>query len=408
LLRVVTIDEASRELEERFSNLPLTTETVPLLEGFGRYLAAPVISHGAVPPFSRSTKDGYAVRAVETAGAGETMPALFALLPAVEMGKGYDHEIGPGQAAYVPTGGMIPPGADGVVMIEYSEDLNVNEIALSRPCALGENIIFQGQDMKQDQEILSSGHRLTASDLGAVAACGNDTVVVYKRPRLALFSSGDELRLTGEELGPGCIRDINTVTVAAEAVKMGFDVVKTAILKDDPGVFLSALEEAREEADIIIVSGGSSAGKKDYTSSTFDAMGGEGTFVHGIAFNPGKPTILANCDGFPLVGLPGHPVSAWMVFRIIGAAFIRLFHRTGESLAPQIEASLGENLHAAPGRDTFKPVMITKQPGGEYEARPVPGDSGMITLLSQAQGYIHIPRGTEGIIKGTLCRVYLL
>jgi molybdopterin molybdotransferase len=407
MLKVSTLTEVREEMLSRFGGLDPGTEMVPLARSSGRYLSADVRALGEVPPFSRSSKDGYAVRAGETAGAGEAMPALFHLLPDVEMGKGYDHLVGPGQAAYVPTGGIIPAGADAVVMVEYAELLGRDEVALGKPVAPGESFISAGQDMSVGEIVLPRGQRLRPADLGVLAACGHTEAEVFRRPRMALFSSGDELKELGETLEPGQIRDINLLTVAAEAEQLGFEVVRGGIIPDDEALFTETLRAAMGKADMVAVSGGSSAGKKDYTSRVFDSLGKPGTFVHGIAFNPGKPTVLGDADGFPLVGLPGHPVSAYLVFRILAPLFLSLFHGTLPVPAPSVSAILDENVHAAPGRDTYKPVFLTSSDEG-WLARPVPGDSGMITVLSRARGYIHIPLESEGLSRGSRVDVFLL
>lgn len=406
MLKVATLDEVRQELLSRFGHLKTETEWLPLASCAGRCLADDAAALDQVPPFSRSSKDGYAVRAGETGGISDTLPGLFRLKPDVEMGKGYEETVEAGEAAYVPTGGMIPAGADAVVMVEYAELLGDGEVALMRPAAPGENILPAGHDARTGEIIMPRGRRLRPADLGALAACGYTDLEVYRKPRLALFSSGDELREPGESLGPGQIRDINLITVAAEAEQLGFEVITGGIIPDDEEIYTATLGEAMKISDLAAVSGGSSAGKKDYTSRVFDALGKPGTFIHGIAFNPGKPTVLGEAEGFPLVGLPGHPVSAYLVFRILGPLFLSLFHGMEPAPAPAVTARLEENLHAAPGRDTYKPVFLTS--GGEgWLARPVPGDSGMITVLSRAQGYIHIPRNSEGLSRGSLVEVFL-
>ena len=408
LLKVVTVDNALNELSRRFSNLRPGTEVLPVSDAFGRFLSAPLVSGEAVPHFVRSTMDGYAVRAAETSGASETIPALLKSAGDVAMGDAPGFALKPGEAAYVPTGGMLPEGADAVVMVEYSEVLG-NEIALTNPASPGQHVVPVGRDIRKGEPLFAAGRRLGAADLGVLAAVGIKQVEVYRKPAMTLFSTGDEIIAPEEELRPGKIRDINSYTIKAEAERMGFRVVRAAVIADDRTALEDAVRTAMADSDILFLSGGSSAGKKDFTTEIFNVLGEPGSFVHGIAFSPGKPTILADAGGFPLVGLPGHPVSSLTVFRIIGRAMLYLLNGAAVPPAPWIEAVISENIHASPGRDTYKPVCLKPQaegssssllnadPDAAYIAEPVGGGSSMITTLSQADGYIIISRDSEGI-----------
>ena len=417
LLKVVTLDKAFMEISRRFSNLRPEIETVPSSDAFGRFLAAPVFSSDPVPHFARSTMDGYAVKASDTFGASETIPSLLKLIGEVEMGRVPDFEIASGETAYIPTGGMIPEGADAVIMVEYSEAMN-NEIALLVPAAPGLNILPSGHDIKAGELLFNSGRRLGPPDLGALSAAGIMEVPVFKKPSMALISTGSEIDPPGSELVPARIRDINSITIKAEAERMGYSVVSSAVVKDDRKALEEAVRRGIEESDVLFLSGGSSAGNRDFTLEVFNLMGDPGGFVHGIAFNPGKPTILADAGGLPLVGLPGHPVSSFMVFRLIGRYLLHLFNGADVPPLPWVKALLTENVHGSPGRDTYKPVYLrgmTEKEGSsgglpagppEYEAVPVGGGSGMITTLTRADGYMVISRDSEGMKAGSIVRVY--
>ena len=417
LLKVVTVENALSELTRRFSSLRPGTERIPVSDAFGRFLAAPAESKDPVPHFDRSTMDGYAVRASETSGASETIPALLRLAGEVFMGEAPSFALEPGTTAYVPTGGMIPEGADAVVMVEYSEVLGY-DIALMSPASPGLHVVPAGRDIRQNERLFDAGRRLGAADMGVLSAAGIKEVEVYRKPAMTLLSTGDEIMAPEMDLRPGKIRDINSSTIKAEAERMGYRIIRTAVIPDDRKALEDAVRAAMADSDILFLSGGSSAGKKDFTTEIFNAMGEPGCFVHGIAFSPGKPTILADAGGFPLVGLPGHPVSSLTVFRIFGRAMLYLLNGSAVPPVPWVEAVVSENIHASPGRDTYKPVSLkaldenslsslpdTDRSAG-YLAEPVGGGSSMITTLSQADGYIVIGRDSEGIPAGTKIRVY--
>ncbi len=411
LLKVLTLENALSELCSRFSDIRPETEMIPVSEAFGRFPAAPVESRDPVPHFVRSTMDGYALRASETSGASETIPSLLKNAGDVAMGEEPGFSLRSGEAAYVPTGGMLPQGADAVVMVEYTEVLG-NEIAVMAPASPGLHTVPVGRDIMAGETLFKPGRRLGSADIGVLAASGIGEVEVYKKPAVTILSTGDEILGPDEELRPGKIRDINTLTIRAEAERMGYRVIRSAVVPDDREALENAVREGMDASDILFLSGGSSAGKKDYTRDIFNAMGEPGCFIHGLAFSPGKPTILADSGGFPLIGLPGHPVSSLSVFRIIGRAMLYWLNGSEAPPIPWIDAVISENIHGSPGRDLYQPVVL-KAPGSgngasedEYTAEPVAGGSSMITTLSHADGYIIIGRDSEGITAGTKVRVY--
>ncbi len=417
LLKVVTLDSAISELQSRFSRLRPGTEKIPARDASGRFLASSVESKDPVPHFTRSTMDGYALRAAETSGASDTIPSLLKYRGDVAMGEAPGFSLLPGETAYVPTGGMLPAGADAVVMVEYTEVLG-GDIAIMSPASPGLHTVPVGRDIKEREVLFNAGRRLGPADIGVLAAAGIREVEVYRKPSMTLLSTGDEILGPEEELRPGKIRDINSHTIKAEALQMGYSVVRAEVIPDDREALEKAVRSGIAESDILFLSGGSSAGKKDYTTDIFNAMGGEGCFVHGLAFSPGKPTILADSRGFPLIGLPGHPVSSLAVFRIIGRAMLYLLNGSAVPPIPWVEAVLSENIHGSPGRDLYTPVTLTgveEVPGtghlfegGDslFTAVPVAGGSSMITTLSRADGYIMISRDSEGVSAGTRVRVY--
>ena len=403
MLTVKTPEEVSALLKTAFPFGAMDEETVPLLSSLGRVLARAVTATEAVPGFHRSTVDGYAVKASDTFGCSDAMPSLLELCGEVLMGKSTELELLPGQCAAIPTGGALPRGADAAVMIEYTEDYGDGTIGILRSAAPGENLIFRGDDVKEGQEVLSKGKKLSPKDIGALAAMGVDMVSVSREPRVAILSTGDELiPVSGTPLD-GQIRDVNSAMLHALLQDAGAKPVPCGILKDDEDLLSRTLTEALQECDMALISGGSSVGTKDAAFRVLEANGD--VLLHGIAMKPGKPTILGNVKGKPVFGLPGHPVAAFFVSELFVRPLIaqlmgrELQHRT-------ITARLPEAVSANHGRSAYLGVILTRKEGELY-ARPIHGKSGLITTLSAADGYICIPRDTEGLAAGEQVQVYL-
>lgn len=405
LLNVITIEEVKQLLEEHFGDYHLGIEPVAVEDAAGRYLAVDLCSDVTVPAFRRSTMDGYAVRSVDVSGASETLPAFLSLKGEVHMGKAAGFALKAGESAYVPTGGMIPDGADAVVMVEYSEKLTDDEISLFRPAAVKENVISIGDDINEGAVVLKRGRRLTSADLGVLTSLGCSEAEVFKKPTVSVLSTGDEIAAPDEEIELGRIRDINTYTISSAAQQLGCNVIFRKVVRDDKTLLAESLKKCHEKSDIVLLSGGSSAGVKDYSLQVMTSLGEPGILCHGIAFKPGKPTIISNSGGKPVIGLPGHPVSALIVFNIIGEYLIRLMNRTPQRIETWVDAVLLENVNGAPGREAWQMVELIRN-GSDYEARPVHGESGLITMLAAASGSIRIPRNTEGFSKGSIVKVY--
>lgn len=403
LLQVTPLDEALSLIEETFQ--PLAAETVELSAAGGRFLAAPVRVLEDVPTFDRSTVDGYAVRAEETFGAGESLPALFELVEEVRMG-GIAPGIAPGEAAYVPTGGMLPKGADAVVMIEDTMAAGPM-LHVLRQVAPGENRIRRGEDLARGQILFERSRKLRAPELGLLAALGITRVEAVRRPVIGLFASGDELTPeTAVELQPGQIRDANTPALAYMAAQMGAVVKRGGIIPDSYEAMAETLAAALPTADMIVLSGGSSVGSRDYTAQVLREMG-NGLLLEGLAIQPGKPTLLADAGGRPILGLPGHPVSALNVFALIGAAIIRrLSGAGGERFRPVVRASLGRNVPSRPGRTDFIRVALAEKDNG-LVAEPIFGRSGLLHTLAAADGIVEIPPESDGLAAGETVEVFL-
>ncbi len=413
LLRVVTIEEAKILLRDNFSSYKLKTERIPAESAVGRVLASDVASSVPVPDFRRSTRDGYAVRAVDVSGASDTLPAFLTIRGNVSMGQPAGFKIGPGEAAYVPTGGMIPEGADSVVMVEYSEMLTDDEVSIFKPSSVRQHVINIGDDVKAGERILKAGRRLKPADIGVLTSIGCADVEVYRKPVITVISTGDEIAAPDADIRPGQVRDINTYTIAAAAEEAGCDVRSLMVINDDRKALTDALISAHGTSDIVVLSGGSSVGVKDYSLDVIASLGKPGVLCHGIAFKPGKPTIIANAGGKPVIGLPGHPVSALLVFGVIGRYLINLISRSPQPAESYINAELTENLNGAPGREAWQVVRLEEMEGDDrgelsFRAVPIHGESGLISVLSDASGTVRIPRNVEGYSKGTNVRVYML
>lgn len=384
-------------------------EEISLKEGTGRILAEPIISPEDMPPFSRSTMDGYAVRARDTFGSSESMPALLTVAGSVEMGEPPSRALSGGQANRILTGGMLPPGADAVVMQEYTQLVDETTIEVMKTVAPGEHVILRGEDLKKGEEILSGGHRLRPQDIGALAAIGRQKIVVHQKPRVAIISTGDEIVPIEDTPPPGKIRDINAYTLWAAILENGGIPVYLGIVPDKFDDLCARCAEGIEEADIVLISGGSSVGSRDFTAAVFESFPESQILVHGISVSPGKPTILARAGKKALWGLPGHPASSMIVFWL----FVRpLLQRIG-GLDPQIithsqliRARLSRNVPSAQGREDYVRVRIFRDETG-YIADPVFGKSGLISTMTRAHGLIRVDMNTEGLDKDSLVDVYL-
>ena len=352
LLNVKSVNEAKKILEENFGSYKLEKEKISVINAAGRYLAEDVKAADPVPAFNRSTKDGYAVRSIDISGAAETLPAFLRLIGEVPMGSTAELNVKAGEAAYVPTGAMIPEGADAIVMIEYTEMLTDDELAVYRPSSVKENIINKGEDMDEGAVVLKTGKFLRPADLGVMTSVGVTEVTVFRKPTVSVISTGDEIVPADSRPAPGMVRDINTYTISAAAERLGFEVESLHVVSDVEEELEKTLRACHERNDLVLLSGGSSVGKKDYSVTAIAALGSPGIQCHGIAFKPGKPTIIANAGGKPVIGLPGHPVSALVVLGIMAGLLIRLMNRS----EPKIEgtcacSSDGEHCRSTRSRD---------------------------------------------------------
>ncbi|MFH0996750.1 MAG: gephyrin-like molybdotransferase Glp [Pseudomonadota bacterium] len=403
---VVTIEQALA-FRSVFSEVEI--ETVSLMDAYERVLAEPVAAQENLPEFKRATMDGYAVRANSTFGATESNPAFLTVKGTSLMGEMPVFSIATGEACRISTGGMLPEGADSVVMIEHTEALDAATIEVYRSAAPGQHVIEPGEDFLKDEILLAEGRRLRAQEIGLLAAFGRDTLKVYRKPIVAIISTGDEVVPVSETPTPGKIRDINTYTLTSMVKACGAIPVSYGIVRDNSESLYQTLSLALKTSDMILVSGGSSVGVRDVTIDALSALLQPRILFHGISISPGKPTILAMSQHKALWGLPGHVVSAMVVFLKVVKPFIE--HISGvkgkTDLLIRVPARLSRNLSSAQGRVDFVRVKL-RTVDGKLLAEPLPGKSGLINTMVKADGLIEIGLNVEGLDPGEPVEVELL
>ncbi len=379
----------------------------------GRVTYAAVTAPEALPAFARSAMDGFAVRAADTFGASQTLPAYLHVIGEAPMGRAPDFGLQPGQAAIIHTGGMLPGGADAVVMVEVTQASRAHEIEVLRAVAPGENVLHVGDDIAAGAPMLPAGHWLRPQDVGGLTALGIMQIQVARRPRVALLATGDEIVPPEAVPAPGQVRDVNSYALASLVQQAGGVAVPCGIVRDDLAALRAAATAALAECDALILSAGSSVSVRDMTAAVIDGLGQPGTLVHGVAVKPGKPTILAVAGGKPVFGLPGNPVSALVVADLFVTPTI--YRLQGCAVPPprrSVRARLTHNLASAAGRVDYIPARIdynsgAAQPDGLPSAEPVFGKSNQIFTLVMADGMIVVPMDTTGLSAGAVVEVRL-
>jgi len=400
---VITLEQA-RAYAARFS--VVGTQRVGLAEAAGRVLTDDVVSEIDLPGFRRSTVDGYAVRAASTFGASESAPALLELVGSVEMGASAEGTVGPGQAMRILTGGMLPAGADAAVMVEHTEPLDDSAIEVTRAVAPMQNVIERDEDLARGERLLVGGTRLRAQEIGLLAALGHSEVQTFAAPVVSILSSGDEVVPVHEVPGPGQIRDVNSSTLSAMVLAAGGVARPIGIVEDDFDALLAASRAALEGADMVILSGGSSVGTRDLTLEVLSALPDSQILAHGVAIQPGKPTILAQVGGRAFWGLPGHVASAMVVFQVLVRHVLqRISGETGaRAVGYPLPARLSRNLASVHGRRQFVRVRLEER-AGELWAVPAVGKSGLIRTTVESDGLVEIGENSEGLSEGALVLV---
>lgn len=399
LLKVDTLEQAREKLADAVGKDWLKVKKVEVKNALGFVLAKDVEGVMDIPNFRRSTVDGYAVKSKDTMGAGESIPVFLKVIDEIEMGKEAKCTVASGTCAYVPTGGMLPEGADSCVMVEYCEAFDDESIAVYQAVSEGRNVVQIGEDSKKGAILLPKGTMLRPQEIGALAAEGITTVEVFAPLSISIISTGDELVESGNPLETGKIYDINSSALSALAKKQGFAVDGTLTVKDDYELIKAAVIDGKSKSDIVVLSGGSSKGKKDMTSLIINELSSGGVFTHGLALKPGKPTILGmdKESGTLMVGLPGHPVAALAVFEMTVGWLKNML--SGEKEKFRIPAVLSGNVPAESGRKTLLFVKLILTENG-YNAVPVFGKSGLMSTMTQADGYAVIDLNCEGCRTG--------
>jgi molybdopterin molybdotransferase len=383
------------------------TERIKTVDALGRVAAEDIKAPHPLPPFPRSTVDGFAVRAADTHGASPSLPAYLDLIGEVLMGTTADLEVGPGQTAVVHTGGMIPTGADAVIMLEDTQHPHETELEILKAVAVGENILVEGEDVKSGETVITSGTRLRAQEIGGLMALGYTKIEVVVKPSVGILSSGDEVVPPSKNPSPGEVRDINSYTLSALIERAGGAPVRYGIITDNRAALEKAAREAFDHNDIVVITAGSSVSARDITVEILSELGEPGILVHGLAIKPGKPTILGIGGSKPLIGLPGNPVSALVVGGLILPPILRRsLGMPAEQWHAQLPARLSVNLASQAGREDYQPVRLIQTEDGTA-AEPIYGRSNLIFTLVRADGLVRIPADANGLPAGERVMVRL-
>lgn len=407
---VVSLDEALQLLQQHLPPCPARIVPLPLNETLGRICAEDILSPENLPPHPRSTMDGYAVNARDTFGASENLPAYLEISGEVVMGAFPEHGPQPGACFAIATGGLLPPGTDAVVMLEHTVTVDDRMIEVVQPVASGGNVITVGEDIAKNEILLHAGHRIRPQDIGLLAGVGLQNINVFRRVRVGIISTGDEIVSHEQQPPPGKIRDTNSISIAAQVKSLNAKPTFYGIASDDEENLAIMVREAKAANDIVLLSGSSSVGTRDLGEKVIDRMGPPGIIVHGVSIKPGKPVIIARGDNTMIFGLPGHPVSAAVSFELfVRPAILHLsgFINSGLPGLRTVKARLMRNLSSASGRTDFVRVQVKSVPGQETEAHPILGKSGALSTMVRAHGFIEIAEELQGLKAGEIVEVRL-
>jgi len=405
--KLVSVEEAKQILAQSFTPKPVGKERVSLSEALNRILATDVTSPLNVPPFDRSTVDGYAVKASDTFGADEAKPIALKLRGQVNVGETPKVKVQKGTAAQIVTGAPMPEGADAVVMVEYTVQKD-EHIMVHSAVSKGENVMKAGSDIPKGETVLRRRTVLSSHEIGVLAALGMERVEVFKRPKVAIISTGAEVVEPGKPLPSGKIYDINAHTLSAAVAECGCEPLNLGIVQDKTDQMEDALKKALSTADVVITSGGVSVGPTDIIPKVLNKLGKPGVIVYGIAIRPGKPTTMAVIDGKPVFSLPGHPTSALLIFHLFVRNVICEMAGKSKEKPVTVRAVTSERLFPARGRRTFVTVTLKRDRSGKILASPVPtGLSGAITTLAKADGFTEIHEDQQFVDAGETVTVQL-
>jgi molybdenum cofactor synthesis domain-containing protein len=406
--RLMTFDEAKKVVAEQLKPTTLGTEEIPLLDAYNRVLKENIISTLDIPPFNRSTVDGFAVKAEDTYSAEENQPAKLTVRGTVNIGKPPKIRLAKGEAAEIVTGAPIPEGADSVVMVEDT-DKEAAELRVYRAVTKDGNVMKRGTDVKKGETALKAGQVLGASEIGVLAALGLTKAKVFKVPVVAVLSTGGEITEPGKPLPSGKIYDINAYSLSTAVRDSGGKPLYLGVVPDDKALLRKALEHALASADMVLTSGGVSVGPHDLTPQMVNSLGEPGVLVSGVSVKPGKPTTIALIGKKPVFALPGHPTSALLIFHLFARPVIQLMAGRPAAEDKTIKALAAKRMFQAKGRRTFVMVKLKRDSANRLVAEPVEtGGSGAITTLAKADGFVEIPANQQFVDAGEKVTVGLL
>lgn len=408
--QIITAENALDLVLQGLPEKNIPASSVGLDDAPGRILAEDIVADEDLPPFARSTVDGYAVTAADTFSASDTMPAYLNLSGEVFMGQAADMHLAKGSAVKIPTGGMLPQGSDAVVMLEHVQAVDAVMLEIMKAVGPGENVIQPGEDAKKGAAVLRKGRRLRPQDVGACAGIGITTLPVFHKPVVSIISTGDEIIPAAAAPQPGEIRDINSYLLKAMISNAGGTAIRKGIFRDDYAAIRTAVEEALEDSDMVLVSGGTSVGTKDLIAGIISDIGNPGLLFHGVSLKPGKPLIGGIMRGVPVFGLPGHPAAVGICFELFILPVLERLAGHDEPLTgllkPVVFAQLTKNISSTQGREEHVRVILEKREDGLW-AVPVISKSGLVTTMVRTDGTVVIPLHQNGIEQGTLVEVRL-
>lgn len=407
---LVTVEEALKLLLSYAPYKRPPENNFPVEKAYRMIISRDIGSPEDLPSFNRSTVDGYAVNSSDTFGATESLPSYLNIRAEILMGEKPEFTLKKGNVAKIATGGMLPEGADAVVMFEHTQCIDKNMIEVVKPVSPGENVIQAGEDATKGEIVLKAGHRLRPQDLGALAGLGITDVWVYEKPKVAIISTGDEIVPADKPVNLGQVRDINSYTLSALITDSGGIPIKKGIFSDQYGIIKDIVESSLKDSEMVLISGGSSVGTKDVTAKVINDIGKPGVLFHGVSLKPGKPTIGGVVENIPVFGLPGHPVAVHVCFELFIRPVLKILSGSDQfafdSKKRIIKARIAKNISSSPGREEHIGVIIEEREG-EFWAIPLLGKSGLITTLTKADGTAVIPLRKFGVHEGDFVDVRL-
>ena len=406
-LKLIPVQQALEVILSQL-DVKITPERIKTLNSLGRVTTEAIHSPIPLPTFPRSTVDGYAVRAADTFGASESLPAYLRVIGEILMGSSPGFDINPGETGMIHTGGMLPEACNAVVMIEHTQSVGADTVEILRSVAVGENIIKVGEDVQTGEEVIPAGRRIRSAEIGGLAALGMLELNVARKPVVGIISSGDEVIPPEGKLLPGQVRDINSYSLSALIEQSGGTARRYGIFPDIEGVLESTSVRALAECDVLVITAGSSASARDLTARVINKLGSPGVLVHGVNVKPGKPTILAVCNHKVVIGLPGNPVSALVIAGLFVVPMIETLLGLGDAgVRRKLVARLSTNVASQAGREDWVAARLSENQG-EYQVDPIFSKSNLIFSLVRANSMIRVPADATGLSTGEMVDVYRL